>query len=173
MLLYNQPLELKDTEGNVIYTIKDLTMDAEYELENLAYAIQEKKSILLSGDRYVTLTEEELELSEKYFNVLSLKTDIIADKKEEENDMAAIESQLDNLWVAIDKLDKIRMEAGKKILTFNDVLHNLPKTFVKEAARWLKTNIVEFKDLGYYECVIELNKVNGLYLEYKEDIKKK
>lgn len=173
MLIYNKPFEIKDRDDNVLYTIKELTLDAEYELENLSYKIQEKREILLGGDRFVTLTEEETDITNKYFNAINKKAKILQINKPKEFKLVAVEKEIKQLLKALEITDLAREKAGKRIITFTDILHNMSKSFLKESAEWLMQNIEGFEQMGYYECAVELELVSSAFERYKAELKKK
>ena len=63
MLEYNKPLVIKDSEGKEIYTIKDLTMDAEFELERIYNEIGEAREDLLNTGKYVRVGITEIQIA--------------------------------------------------------------------------------------------------------------
>jgi len=169
MLLYNEKLEIKNDEGEILYTIKNLTLDAEYELDGLSYKIQETREKLLSGDKFITLSESDKKMSNKYFDYLVKSVD------DTNTDVQKIKyKQLANeLWTKMNNIDIKHEKQGKKILQDNDILHALPKEFLIESVKWLKDNIEGFEQLGYYECATEINKISVAFTNYKYNLKKK
>jgi len=160
-LLYNKKLEIKDDKGEIIYTIKNLTLDAEYELENIAYDIQEaKEKALLSNDRFEALGLAELELLSEYYTLL-------AEDKEKN------QTRIDKILKMLKKFDESREKRGKRIIRQKDILRQVPKQNLEDAVRWLKANLEEFKQLSYYEAAIEAANVAESFAQYKAEIKKK
>jgi len=69
-MIYNKPLIVKDTEGQELYVIKEITLDAELELDNLSFEIAEAREILLNNGEFTQISYEENELSIAYVKEL-------------------------------------------------------------------------------------------------------
>ena len=169
MLIYNKPLEIKDKEGKILYTIKNLTLDAEYELENYGYRFQEVKENLIAGNKFVTLTKADEKNRKEYFKLIIEKTD----EGLSDEEIKVIDNKAKNIMQKMIDADTQREKDGKRIMVFNDVIHNLPKSELLEMVAWVKEHIKEVEELGLYDCALEINTIYLAFYNFKEDLKKK
>ena len=157
MLLYNKPLEIKDKEGEILYTIKNLTLDAEYELDMLNYDIQTTRETMLASGKFVLVTQNEIDLTLSYIKAL------------DSEDAEAIKE----LEGVLFKLQESRERKGVRVLNTMLILKALPKDKLVEMVKWLKDYIEGFEQVSYFECAEEVIKINNAFRDYKKELKKK
>ena len=161
-MIYNKPLIVKDTEGQELYVIKEITLDAELELDNLSFEIAEAREILLNNGEFTQISYEENELSIAYVKELM-----------KEN---ADQELLTKLEKKMAKFDEIRKKRKKRLLTDKHVLYHIQKMnpdFLVRASKWLQNYIEGFEQKSLYDCARELQTVSYTFQQFKKNIKKK
>ena len=157
MLLYNKPLEIKDKEGKILYTIKNLTLDAEYELDMLNYEIQNTRETLLASGKFVLIDQKEVDITLEYITAL-------------EEVSAELMKELEYKLI---EFQTVREKKGIKVLNTMHILKALSKDKLVEMVKWLKEYIDGFEQVSYFECAEEVIQINNAFREYKLEIKKK
>jgi len=160
-LEYNKPLQIKDEKGEILYTIKNLSLDAEYELENFSYTLEEVREKLLSGNKFITVPLKEQKLAERYLD-LSIK---VAEDKNK-NRVEELEKERNKILEQLKAGDQDRVKKGKSIIRYKDILRATPKEILIEMVEWLKDNIKEFELKSYYDCALEINSIASAFRSY-------
>jgi len=165
MLEYNKPLEIKDYEGNIAYTIKNLTLDAELELELMGRHIELAKAKLHRSGRFYKLNSIDMRDRFEYLTLIDVKE---RNEKQEER-FLFLQKRMEEIQAEKEKLALPEMMDIDIIKEIRDTDPN----WLADMVKWLIDNIEGYEKKSYSESVRELVQISNAYSFFMLSLKKK
>lgn len=165
MLEYRKPLIIKNFEGKELYTIKDLTLDTELELELMGRHIELTKSKLYRTGRFYKLNSIDIRDRFEFLTLIDVKKKNAAQKK-----------RFDVLQKRMDELQKEKDEMGLPEMMDIDILKEIRDTdpeWLADMVKWLTEKIEGYEKKSYSQSVRELISISNSYSLFIMNLKKK
>lgn len=167
MLEYNKPLVIKDSEDKEIYVIKELTEDAEFELERIYHEIGEAREDLLNTGKYARIGMTEIQIGIQSAEMALKKTRQGGKLSKGDEEIA------ENLLKKYADFELENQRKGLKKLTIDKILFSMQREQLLEMVDWVRENIENQDKIGLADSARELYNIATHFINYKEDLKKK